>query len=73
MSVPEILMADDDPHIRDVIGFALRRAGMEPEMARDGAEALRLFRTRHFDLAVLDIGMLCRAVTKQATGAPAIC
>ncbi len=57
MSVPDILVADDDPHIRDVIGFALRRAGMEPEMARDGAEALRLFRTRRFELAVLDIGM----------------
>jgi two-component system OmpR family response regulator len=57
MSVADILVADDDPHIRDVIGFALRRAGMEPEMARDGAEALRLFRTRRFALAVLDIGM----------------
>lgn len=57
MSAAQILVADDDPHIRDVIGFALRRAGMEPEMARDGAEALRLFRMRRFALAVLDIGM----------------
>ncbi|RYB02734.1 response regulator [Lichenibacterium ramalinae] len=73
MSAPEILVADDDPHIRDVIGFALRRAGMEPEMARDGSEALRLFRTRRFGLAVLDIGMpemdgldLCREIRRTS-------
>lgn len=57
MTGPSILVADDDPHIRDVIGFALGRAGMSPAMARDGAEALALFRRGRFDLAVLDIGM----------------
>ena len=73
MSAPEILVADDDPHIRDVIAFALRRGGMEPEVARDGAEALRLFRMRRFELAVLDIGMpeldgldLCREIRKTS-------
>lgn len=57
MAAPSILVADDDPHIRDVIGFALGRADMAPTMARDGAEALALVRRLHFDLAVLDIGM----------------
>ena len=57
MAAPSILVADDDPHIRDVIAFALGRAGMVPAMARDGAEALALFRREHIDLAVLDIGM----------------
>ena len=57
MAAPSILVADDDPHIRDVIGFTLGRAGMVPAMARDGAEALALFRRRAFDLAVLDVGM----------------
>ena len=71
MSAPNILVADDDPHIRDVIGFAIRKAGMEAEMARDGAEALRLVARRRFDLAVLDIGMpemdgldLCREIRR---------
>ncbi len=57
MATPCILVADDDPHIRDVIGFALGRAGMAAAMARDGAEALALFRRVRFDLAVLDVGM----------------
>ena len=57
MATTHILGADDDPHIRDVIGFALGRSGMASAMARNGAEALALVRRRPFDLAVLDIGM----------------
>lgn len=57
MAAASILVADDDPHIRDVIGFALGRAGMTTALARDGAEALALVRRGAFDLAVLDIGM----------------
>ncbi|RYC30890.1 response regulator transcription factor [Lichenibacterium minor] len=73
MGAPSILVADDDPHIRDVIDFALRRADMVPTMARDGGEALALFRRGRFDLAVLDVGMpemdglaLCGEIRKRS-------
>ncbi|MEM0943147.1 MAG: response regulator transcription factor [Pseudomonadota bacterium] len=50
-----ILIADDDPGIRNVIAFALKKAGMETLEARDGREALDL--AEGPDLIVLDIGM----------------
>ena len=52
-----ILVADDDPHIRDIICFALEKAGMAAISARDGAEALNLASEESPDLLVLDIGM----------------
>lgn len=52
-----ILVADDDPHIRDVICFALEQAGMTTDVARDGLEALKQVERRPPDLIVLDIGM----------------
>jgi len=66
-----ILVADDDPHIREVICFALEKAGMETIAAKDGAEALRRFNDATPDLVVLDIGMpemdgleVCRRIRK---------
>lgn len=66
-----ILIADDDPHIRDVIHFALEKAGMQTTLAEDGRQALDLFRTHTADLIVLDINMpeldgleVCREVRK---------
>jgi two-component system, OmpR family, response regulator len=68
-----ILVVDDDPHIRDVIGFALEKAGMTIEMARDGGEALSLFRRRPPDMIILDVGMpdtdglaVCREIRKSS-------
>jgi two-component system OmpR family response regulator len=68
-----ILVVDDDPHIRDVIGFALEKAGMTTEMARDGGEALSLFRRRPPDMIILDVGMpdtdgldVCREIRKSS-------
>lgn len=52
-----ILVVDDDPHIRDVICFALEKAGMATEIARNGSEALKLAELRNPDLVVLDVGM----------------
>jgi len=52
-----ILVVDDEPHIRDVICFALERAGMKTQTARNGTEALMSFRRSPADLVVLDIGM----------------
>jgi two-component system OmpR family response regulator len=68
-----ILVVDDDPHIRDVISFALEKAGMTIETARDGGEALTLFRRQPPDLIVLDVGMpdmdglaVCRDIRKSS-------
>lgn len=52
-----ILVADDDPHIREVICFALEKAGMKTLGVADGAAALQEIERRAPDLVVLDIGM----------------
>lgn len=52
-----ILVADDDPHIREIICFALEKAGMKPTAVADGAAALREAERGKPDLLVLDIGM----------------
>jgi two-component system OmpR family response regulator len=68
-----ILVADDEPHIREVICFALERAGMTTITARNGSEALQTFRRGNVDLLVLDIGMpemdgleVCRQIRKTS-------
>lgn len=52
-----ILVADDDPHIRQLLVFALGKAGLDTIEAGDGEEALALFAERTPDLIVLDINM----------------
>jgi two-component system OmpR family response regulator len=52
-----ILVADDDPHIRQLLVFALTKAGLDTIEAADGEEALTLAETRQPDLIVLDINM----------------
>ena len=66
-----ILIADDDPHIRDVISFALEKAGMQVTQTEDGRQALDTFRSHPTDLIVLDINMpeldgleVCREIRK---------
>jgi two-component system OmpR family response regulator len=68
-----ILVVDDEPHIREVITFALERVGMATATARNGAEALQMFRRGGVDLIVLDVGMpemdgleVCRQVRKSS-------
>lgn len=52
-----ILVADDDPHIREVICFALEKAGLSSDAVADGAAVLRRFAETGADLIVLDVGM----------------
>ena len=72
MNSQTILVVDDDPQIRDVLGLALERAGFRTVMARDGAEGLHLAKAEHPSLAVLDIGLpemdgleLCKAIRRD--------
>ena len=54
--MPNILIVEDDPAVRDIVQIALEREGMSVEAVGDGEAALRRFRsTGAFDLVVLDI------------------
>ncbi|MCK5813952.1 MAG: response regulator transcription factor [Cocleimonas sp.] len=69
-----VLIVDDDAHIREVIAFALEKADMQVEHAADGREALDVLQSNTtIDLIVLDINMpemdgleLCRELRKTS-------
>lgn len=72
-----ILVVDDDPHIRELLAFALGKAGMTVSEAGDGEAALAAIGREMPDLMVLDINMprlngldLCRRL-RGAGGAAA--
>ena len=50
-----ILIAEDEPDIRELLEAYLRDAGYETVAATDGVAALDLFQTQPFDLILLDI------------------
>ena len=53
--VARILVVDDEPNIREVVGLYLRRDGHTVVSASDGEEALYLFRRTDPELIVLDL------------------
>jgi DNA-binding response OmpR family regulator len=55
--VPTVLVADDDPTVSQVVCDYLRRAGITPLAATDGAAALAIVREEQVDAAVLDVMM----------------
>ena len=57
MTKKRILVVDDDPSIRRTLQLALGRAGYHVVEARDGSEAVRLFRDHGADLVILDLFM----------------
>jgi two-component system OmpR family response regulator len=52
-----ILVVDDDPHIRQLLVFALGKAGLDTREAGDGEAALAALAAEPPDLVVLDINM----------------
>ncbi|ALA42027.1 Heme response regulator HssR [Paenibacillus polymyxa] len=67
-----VLVVDDDPHIRELVGHFLRMEGLEVVEAVDGLDAMRIFDQNKVDLLVLDIMMpgmdgweLCRKLREQ--------
>lgn len=52
-----ILLAEDDPHIREILAFQLQRAGYDVIECPDGDVALANARSRAPDLALLDVMM----------------
>lgn len=53
----EVLVADDDPDVRESVAAALVNAGHRVTEASDGAEAAELLSTHVFDLAICDVQM----------------
>ena len=67
-----VLVVDDDPHIRDLLTFALQKAGLATREAADGEAALADIAAHAPDLVVLDIDMprmdgieVCRRIRAQ--------
>lgn len=52
-----LLIADDDPGVRDSLSRTLRFEGYDVEFAGDGAQALERVRTLRPDGAILDVAM----------------
>jgi two-component system OmpR family response regulator len=68
-----VLVVDDDGHIREVMRFALEKAGYRVTEAPDGTRAYELVEREPFDLVVLDIVMpeddgltLCRKIRARS-------
>ena len=51
----KILVVDDEPALRDTVGYALRQEGFEVEVREDGDSGLEAARTNGFDLVILDL------------------
>lgn len=52
-----ILLVDDDPKLREVVGYALTREGYTVREADHGGDALAILATQRFDLLVVDVSM----------------
>jgi len=74
MSSGRILVADDEPSVRDSVGYALAQDGFEVTSAADGDEAAEMVANgAGFDLLILDIMMpgqsgldICREVRSRS-------
>lgn len=56
-AAPRILVVDDHPTNRKVMGLLLEQAGAQSVMAVDGAQAVALFAADRFDMVLMDVQM----------------
>jgi CheY-like chemotaxis protein len=52
-----ILIVDDEPDLREILGNWFRREGAQVFVAEDGAEALKMIRANRVDVVVSDVRM----------------
>jgi signal transduction histidine kinase/ActR/RegA family two-component response regulator len=74
---PRLLVVDDEDFVRDLLSDILEAEQCEVELARDGTEALAIFRERRFDAVFTDVGMpgmsgweLAREIRQTNTNVP---
>ncbi len=74
MDTTSIVIADDDPDIRDLVAFKLEQAGYDVTAVDNGVSALEAIQRRPPDIAVLDVmmpGMSGIDVCRELRGEPA--
>lgn len=54
---PRVLVADDDPSIRQLVGTIVRRERLPVDVASDGAEAIALLEKHTYSVILLDLMM----------------
>ena len=52
-----VLVVDDDPDVRAMLGYALRQHGLQPDEASSGEEALHILKQREPNVVLLDVLM----------------
>lgn len=52
-----VLLVEDEPDLIQVMERALRRAGLDVVVARSGAQAVQITRSRHIDVVTVDRGL----------------
>jgi len=70
--IPQILIAEDDPVLADVLQFNLQRAGFGVTTAEGGEAAVEQLRCANYDLLITDFQMpgmsgeqVCQAVREE--------
>src|SRR6266705_2542258 len=71
---PVVLMVDDDPQLRVMLGYALRQDGFHVDEASTGEDALELMRRHEPDIVLLDVLMpglggveTCRRIREKSS------
>src|SRR5829696_3765451 len=73
-STATILMVDDDPQLRVMLGYALRQEGFQVEEASTGEDALEMLKQQEPEIILLDVLMpgiggveTCRRIRERST------
>ncbi len=57
MNITDILIVDDEEHIRHILTVLLQKSGYHTDQAANGQEALEMLRQRSYDLVLSDMKM----------------